>query len=74
MGTSKENLSGTRLIRYGDIAGLRMCSVLEPEGTGRNGSIPRSRDGSDPVFGSDKIEERNGSVFFSVGGIRSGTE
>ena len=47
-----------------------MYSVLEPEGTGRNGSIPRSRDGSDPVFGSEKSDERNGSVFCSVGGIK----
>ena len=40
-----------------------MCSVLEPEGTERNGSTPRSWDDSDPVFGSDKNEERDGSVF-----------
>lgn len=45
-------------------ARIRMCSVLEPEGTERNGSIPRSWDGFDPVFGSDKNEERDGSVFF----------
>jgi hypothetical protein len=39
-----------------------------------NGSVPRSRDGSDPVFGSEKNEERNGSILCSVGGIGSGTE
>lgn len=55
-------------------SGIGMCSVLEPEGMERNGSIPRSRDGSNPVFGLEKIEERNGSIFCSVGGIRSGTE
>jgi hypothetical protein len=39
-----------------------MCSVLEPGRTEWNGSVPRSRDGSDPVFGSEKFEERNGSI------------
>jgi hypothetical protein len=29
-------------------ASSRMCSVWEPEGTERNGSIPKSRDGSIP--------------------------
>jgi hypothetical protein len=41
---------------------FRMCSVPEPGGTEWNGSVPRSRDGSDPVFGSEKNEERNGSI------------
>jgi hypothetical protein len=41
---------------------LRMCSVLEPGRTECNGSIPRAWNGSDPVFGSEKFEERNGSI------------
>jgi hypothetical protein len=40
----------------------RMCSVPERGGMEWNGSVPRSRDGSDPVFGSEKYEERNGSI------------
>jgi hypothetical protein len=39
-----------------------MCSVPELGGMEWNGSVPRSRDGSDPVFGSEKNEERNGSI------------
>jgi hypothetical protein len=39
-----------------------MCSVLEPGRTEWNGSIPRAWNGSDPVFGSEKFEERNGSI------------
>jgi hypothetical protein len=39
-----------------------------------NGSVPRSRDGFDPVFGSEKNEERNGSMLCSVGEIGSGTK
>jgi hypothetical protein len=39
-----------------------------------NGSVPRSWDGSDPVFGSEKNEELNGSILCSVGGIGNGTE
>ena len=46
---------------------LRMCSVLEPRGTEWNHSIPRAWNGSDPVFGSENFEERNGSIFCSVG-------
>jgi hypothetical protein len=34
-----------------------------------HGSILRSWDGSDPVFGLEKMEERNGSIFCSVWGI-----
>jgi hypothetical protein len=41
---------------------VRMCSVLEPGRTEWNGSIPRAWNGSDPVFGSEKFEERNGSI------------
>jgi hypothetical protein len=41
---------------------IRMCSVLEPGRTEWNGSIPRAWNGSDPVFGSEKFEERNGSI------------
>jgi hypothetical protein len=39
-----------------------MCSVLEPGRTEWNGSIPRAWNGSDPVFDSEKFEERNGSI------------
>jgi hypothetical protein len=49
-----------------------VCSVPEREGMECNGSVPRSRDGSDHVFGSERNEERNGSILCSVGG--SGTE
>jgi hypothetical protein len=47
-----------------DLASLRvrMCSVPERGGIEWNGSVPRSRDGFDPVFGSEKNEERNGSI------------
>jgi hypothetical protein len=41
---------------------LRMCSVPERGGMEWNGSVPRSRDGSDPVFDSEKNEERNGFI------------
>ena len=34
MGTSKENLSGTRLIRYGDIGGLNLGQVIYRETKG----------------------------------------
>jgi hypothetical protein len=44
------------------LATLTMCSVPEFEGMEWNGSVPRSRDGSDPVFGSEKNEERNDSI------------
>jgi hypothetical protein len=44
-----------------------MCSVLEPGRTEWDGSIPRARNGSDPVFGSEKFEEWDGSIFCSVG-------
>jgi hypothetical protein len=40
----------------------------------RNGSIPTAWDGSDPVFGTEKIEEQNGSVFCSVQESHRGTE
>jgi hypothetical protein len=54
---------------------LRMCSVLESGGTKWNGSIPTSWDGFDPVFGSENVEERNGSFFLFGSGIapRNGT-
>lgn len=52
----------------------RVCSVLEREGMERSESIPRAWDGSDPVFGSKKNEERNGSILCSVGRIGTGTE
>jgi hypothetical protein len=41
---------------------LRMCSVLEPGRTEWNGSISKAWNGSDPVFGLEKFEERNGSI------------
>ena len=41
---------------------FRMCSVLEREGMEWNGSVPRSWNGSDPVFGSKN--SRNGMVPF----------
>jgi hypothetical protein len=34
-----------------------------------NGSVQEEWNGSIPAFGLDKKEERNGSVFCSVGGI-----
>jgi hypothetical protein len=43
-----------------------MCSVLEPGRTEWDGSIPRAWNGSDPVFGSEKFEEWDGSIFCSV--------
>jgi hypothetical protein len=45
---------------------FRMCSVLEPGRTEWDGSIPRAWNGSDPVFGSEKFEEWDGSIFCSV--------
>jgi hypothetical protein len=41
---------------------LGMCSVPERGGIEWNGSVPRSWNGSDHVFGSEKNEERNGSI------------
>jgi hypothetical protein len=46
--------------RIGFAGSLRMCSVLEPGG--RNGMVPFLWNGFDPVFGSEKFEERNGSI------------
>jgi hypothetical protein len=45
-----------------DLQQLWLCSVPERGGMEWNGSVPRSRDGSDPVFGSEKNKERNGSI------------
>jgi hypothetical protein len=44
------------------VGAFRMCSVLELGGTEWDGSIPRAWNGSDPVFGSEKNEERNGFI------------
>jgi hypothetical protein len=49
-----------------------MCSVLEPGRTEWDGSIPRAWNGSDPVFGSEKFEEWDGSIFCSVESMRNG--
>jgi hypothetical protein len=52
-----------------------MCSVLEPGRTEWNVSIPRAWNGSDPVFGSEKFEERNGSIpVFSLEWDENGME
>lgn len=51
------------------VTSLRVCSVLERRGMEWNGSVQEEWNGSIPAFGLDKKEERNGSVFCSVGGI-----
>jgi hypothetical protein len=51
------------------VLSLRMCSVLEWRGMEWNGSVPEEWNGSIPVFGLDKKEKRNDTVFCSVGGI-----
>ena len=61
-------LQSTHAVETKDVFGSRT------RGMERNGSIPMSRDGSDPVFGSEKVEERNGSVFCSVCGIEERNE
>jgi hypothetical protein len=53
---------------------IRVCSVLELGGMEWNGSIPAVWNGSMPVFGSDKNEEWNGSIFCSVLELHDGTE
>jgi hypothetical protein len=46
-----------------------VCSILKRRGMEWNGSVPEEWNGSIPVFGLDKKEERNDTVFCSVGGI-----
>jgi hypothetical protein len=39
-----------------------------------NGSVPKECNGSIPVFGLDKNEERNGTFFVRLGELESRTE
>jgi hypothetical protein len=65
-------ISGTYHVDSKVFSTLKMCSVLEQGGMEWNGSVPRSWDDSNPMFGSEKT--RNGIVPYCVRLEELGTE